>query len=87
MGAPPGISHIGKNAMLPTKASLEDARLKLPCEEVTTRSGSRNGRTADRSYVSTVDSPIGDCEVDVRDGNGNGGREGWVFPVATFPSV
>jgi len=86
MGAPPGISHAGKNAMLPTKASFEDVGLKLPCE-VTTRSGSRNGRTADSSYASTVGSPIGDCEVDVRDGNGNGGREGWVLPVATFPSM
>ena len=86
MGAPPGISHGGKNAMLPTKASFEDVG-PTGRGGATTSSGSRNGRTADSSYASTVGSPIGDCEVDARDGNGNGGREGWVIPVATFPSV
>jgi len=91
VGAPPGLSHAGKNAMLPTKASFEDVRLPPPSEEATTtRSGSGNGRsTADSSYASAVDSPIGDCDVvDVRDGNGNGngGREGWMFSAAAAAS-
>jgi len=84
VGVPPDLSHAGKNAMFPTKASFEDVRLPPPSEEAETRSGSGNvGSTADSSYASAVDSPIGDCDiVDVRDGNGNGGREGWVFSAA-----
>jgi len=84
MGAPPGISHGGKNAMLPTKASFEDVGLKLPCEEVTTGSGSRSGRAADGSYASTVGSPIGDCEVDVRDGKGMEVGRGGCFLLLLF---
>ena len=88
MGAPPGLSHAGKNTMLPTKTSFEDVGLPPPSEEATARSGSGNGRsTADSSYASAVDSPTGDCEVvDVRDGNVNGGREGWVFSTAVASS-
>jgi len=95
VGAPSGLSHAGKNAMLPTKTSFEDVGLPPPSEVATTESGSRSGRsTADSSYASAVGSPIRDYEVmDVEDGNGNGngGREGWVFsPViaaASSPSV
>jgi len=93
VGAPPGLSHAGKNAMLPTKTSFEDVGLPPPSEVATTESGSRNGRsTADSSYASAVGSPIGDYDVmDAEDGNGNGGREGWAFsPViaaASSPSV
>ena len=94
VGAPPGLSHAGKNAMLPTKTSFEDVGLPPPSEVATTESGSRNGRsTADSSYASAVGSPIGDYEVmDAEDGNENGGRERWAFsPViaaaASSPSV
>ena len=87
VGAPLGLSHAGKNAILSTKASFEDGA-------ATTESGSRNGRsTADSSYASAVGSPIGDYEVmDAEDGNVNGGREGWAFsPViaatTSSPSV
>ena len=78
MGAPPGLSHAGKNAMLPTKASFEDVRLPPPSEAATPKSGSRNGgNTTDSSYASAVGSPIRDYEVmETGDGNGNGGREG-----------
>jgi len=92
VGAPPGLSHAGKNAMLPTKTSFEDVGLPPPSKEATARSGSGNGRsTADSSYASAVDSPTGDCEVvDVRDGdvnvNVNGGREGWLFSTAVASS-
>ena len=94
VGAPPGLSHAGKNAMLPTKTSFEDVGLPPPGEVATTESGSRNGRgTADSSSASTVGSPIGDYEVmDAEEGNENGGREGRAFsPViaaaASSPSV
>ena len=94
VGAPPGLSHAGKNAMLPTKTSFEDMGLPPASEVATTESGSRNGRsTADSSYASAVGSPIGDYEVmDAEDENGNGGREGWAFsPIiaaaASSPSV
>ncbi|PUU76880.1 hypothetical protein B9Z19DRAFT_1109209 [Tuber borchii] len=72
VGAPPGLSHAGKNAMLPTKTSLEDVGLPPPSEVATTESGSRYGRsTTDSSYASAVGFPIGDCEVmDAEDGNG-----------------
>ena len=81
VGAPPGLSHAGKNAMLPTKTSFEEVGLPPASEVATTESGSRNGRsTADSSYASAVGSPIGDYEViDAEDGNGNGGREEWAF--------
>ena len=94
VSAPPGLSHAGKNAMLPTKTSFEDVGLPPPSEVATTKSGSRDGRsTADNSYASTVGSPIGDYEVmDAEDGNENGGRERWAFsPViaatTSSPSV
>ena len=94
VGAPPGLSHAGKNAMLPRKTSFEDMGLPPASEVATTESGSRNGRsTADSSYASAVGSPIGDYEVmDAEDENGNGGREGWAFsPViaatTSSPSV
>ena len=92
VGASPGLSHAGKNVMLPTKTSFEDVGLPPASEVATAESGSRNGRsTADSSYGSAVGSPIGDYEViDAEDGNGNGGREGWaVSPViaASSPSV
>ena len=81
VGGPPSLSHAGKNAMLVTKTSFEDAGHPPPSEAATTESGNRNGRcTADSSYPSAVGSPIGDYEVtDAEDGNGNGGREGWGF--------
>ena len=91
--APPGLTHAGKNATLPTKASFEDVGLPPPSEVATTESGSRNGRsTADSGYASAVGSPVGDYEVmEVEDGNENGGRERWGFPpviaVASSPSV
>ncbi|PUU76150.1 hypothetical protein B9Z19DRAFT_1109641 [Tuber borchii] len=93
VGAPPGLSHAGKNAMLPTKTSFEDVGLPPPSEVATTESGSRNGRsTADSSYASAVGSPIGFYDaMDAEDGNENGGREGWGFsPViaaASSPSM
>ena len=72
-----------------TKSEFRE-RGAYPARGTTTRSGSGNGRsTADSSYASAVDSPIGDCDVvDVRDGNGNGsgGREGRVFSPATAAS-
>ena len=49
-GAPPGLSHAGKNAMLPTRTSFEDVGLPPPSSAATIESGSRNGRsTADSS--------------------------------------
>ena len=95
VGAPPGLSHAGKNAMLLTKTSFEDIGLPPPSEVATTESGSKNGRsTADSGYASAISSPIGDYEVmeaGGRNWNGNGGREGWAFsPVtaaASSPSV
>ena len=95
VGAAPGLSHDGKKAMLPTKASFEDVQLPPPSKAATTESGSRNGRSAAHSsYASAVGSLIGNYEImDAEDGNGNGngGREGWAFsPViaaASSPSV
>ena len=95
-GAPPGLSHAGKNATLPIKISIEDVGLPAPSEVATTESGSRSGRsTEDRSHASAVSSLIGDYEVmDAEDGDGNAneGREGLAFsPViaaaAPSPSV
>ena len=81
VGAPPGLSHAGKNTMLPTKPSFKDVGLPPPSSAATTESGSRNGRsTADSSYASAVGSPTGDYEaMDAEDGNEDGGREGWAF--------
>ncbi|CAZ86170.1 unnamed protein product [Tuber melanosporum] len=88
VGAPPGLSHPGKNAMLPTKTSFEDAGLPPPSEAAATGSGSGNGRsTADSSYASAVGSPVGDCDAaDVGDGNGDVSREGWVFSAIAASS-
>ena len=74
VGAPPGLSHAGENAMLSTKSNFEDVGLPPPSEVATTESGSRNGRSAaDSSYASAVGSPIGDYEaMDAEDGNGRG---------------
>ena len=40
MGAPPGLSHAGRNTMLPTKASFEDVRLPPSSVVATPKSGS-----------------------------------------------
>ncbi|CUS12382.1 unnamed protein product [Tuber aestivum] len=89
VGAPPGLSHPGKNAMLPTKASFEDVGFSLRNEAATTGSGSGSGNgrsTADSSYASAVGSPIGDCDVmDAEAGNGDG--EGWVFSAGAASST
>ena len=87
VSAPPDLSHAGKNAMLPTKASFEDVGLPPPSEVATTENGSRNGRsTAYGNYASAVGSPIGDYDV-MGAGDGNRGREGWAFsPIAASSS-
>ena len=90
VGAPPGLSHAGKNTMLPTKASFKGVGLPPPSEAATPKSRSRNGRNAaDSSYASAVGSPIRDYKVmEARDKNENGGREGLAFsPVAASSSV
>ncbi|RPB04011.1 hypothetical protein L873DRAFT_1667844 [Choiromyces venosus 120613-1] len=92
MGAPPGLSHPGKNAMLPTKGSFEDVGFSPPPPlqppQTPSDAGTGNGRsTADSSYASAVGSPIiDDAGSDVA-GDSGGAREGWVFsPAATAAS-
>ena len=88
MGAPLRLSYTGKNAMLLTQASPEDLGLPPPSGIVTTRNGSSDGRSiAGSSYASAIGSPSEDCEiVDVGDGNGNGGSEGWASSAVAASS-